>query len=83
MNQSELDELSAKALKWRWKSLWLPALAGRNNKPLAGVGICVQSYLSVDEPHGGVEVVPGRIMGAVIESPCGASFVGYSSYLDD
>ncbi len=75
---------SAWAHRNGWKSVFLPAGTGNSSGTTAGVAIFARSYLGLSYPQvGGHEVVPNRVVAAVLEAPECRPMTLYSCYLYD
>ena len=54
------------AVRTGWKALMLPAKATSSTGTSAGVAVLCRSFLGLFEPPGGCEVVPYRVIGAMV-----------------
>ena len=80
---SKVDEASQWAAKRGWKSVWSPALKGKGEHGTSGgVVILAKSFLGLMEPPGQeAQVVPSRVVSAVVEAPATRPIQVYSAYL--
>ena len=67
-----------------WKAVWLPAQQTEQGGTSSGVAILVRDRLGIrlpTEQEGGHEVVPHRVIAAMVQLPAALAFVLYSAYL--
>ncbi len=84
LTADEVPGASAWARRHGWKSVWTPAVPGPAGGPSAGTVVLAQDFCGLRHPDSGPsEVVPGRVVSAVVEAPSMRPFVGYAAYFHD